>query len=169
MLGLGVLGAIAFAQSGAGRSSAQSGFDSGFDQTATETDLGNLYFPAYLANGFFTNTTSTRGTDATLSLMGGVMDYTPGDVPRPAALPSWAEINYSDGVVWLNSTPVTGANFQNYRQTLHMHEGVLSTQYDFINGGQSTHISVTTLVSEDATHMGLTSLSLKPDFSEPCV
>jgi hypothetical protein len=61
--------------------------DPSFEFTATDKDF-SLYFPAYLANGFFTTTTSLRGSEATDAYMVGVMDYTPGDVSRPAAIPS---------------------------------------------------------------------------------
>jgi trehalose/maltose hydrolase-like predicted phosphorylase len=137
---------------------------SGFDLTATERNF-SLYFPTYLANGFFTTSSSLRGTDPTLSLMVGVIDYTPGDVPRPAALPSWAEMDYFDGVAWLNATPVTAGSFRDYRQTLQMYDGVLSTQYVFASSGHSTRVAVNTFVSEDAPHLGVTSLSLTPDFA----
>jgi trehalose/maltose hydrolase-like predicted phosphorylase len=137
--------------------------DSSFELTATEKDF-NLYFPAYLANGFFTTSTSLRGTDATLSFMVGVMDYTRDDVSRPAALPSWAEIDYSDGAGWLNSAPVAAANFRDYRQTLHLYDGDLTTNYVYSSGAHSTRVEVTTFVSEDATHLGVTRLSLTPDF-----
>lgn len=136
----------------------------GFDLTVTQKNF-NLYFPTYLANGFFTTSSSLRGTDPTLSFMVGVMDYTQGDVPRLAALPSWAETDYFDGASWLNSTPVTAGSFRNYRQTLQMYDGVLSTQYVFASSGHSTRVAVTTFVSEDATHIGVTSLSLTPDFT----
>ena len=136
----------------------------GFDLTATQKDF-SLYFPTYLANGFFTTSSSLRGTDPTLSFMVGVMDYTPGDVPRPAALPSWAEMDYFDGGAWLNATPVTAASFRDYRQTLQMYDGLLSTQYVFASSGHATSVAVTTFVSEDATHVGVTSLSLTPDFT----
>ncbi|MGD0129725.1 MAG: glycoside hydrolase family 65 protein [Terriglobia bacterium] len=159
MTGLLVLCCFVFQLSGMA-----AGGDASFDLTATEKDF-SLYFPAYLANGFFTTSTSLRGTDATLSFMVGVMDYTPGDVSRPAALPSWAEVDYFDGARWLNSTPVTASAFRNYRQTLRMYDGLLHTQYDFASGGRSTRVEVTTLVSEDATHLGLISLSLTPDFT----
>jgi trehalose/maltose hydrolase-like predicted phosphorylase len=136
----------------------------GFDLTATQENF-NLYFPTYLANGFFTTSSSLRGTDPTLSFMVGVMDYTAGDVPRPAALPSWAEMDYFDGAAWLNATPVTAGSFRDYRQTLQMYDGVLSTQYVFASSGHATRVAVTTFVSEDATHVGVTSLSLTPDFT----
>ena len=142
------------------------GGEPGFDLTATQKDF-SLYFPTYLANGFFTTSSSLRGTDATLSFMVGVMDYTPGDASRPAALPSWAEMDYFDGSAWLNSTPVTPRTFADYRQTLHMYDGILSTQYVFASGGHSTRVAVTTFVSEDATHVGVTRLSLTPDFAGP--
>ena len=98
-----------------------------FDLTATDKNF-NLYFPTYLANGYFTTSSSLRGTDPKLSFMVGVMDHSPGDVPRLAALPSWGEMDYFDGTAWLNSAPITAASFQNYRQTLHMYDGVLDTQ-----------------------------------------
>src|ERR1035438_4009265 len=91
-----------------------------FDLTATQENF-SLYFSTYLANGFFTTSTSLRGTDPTFSFMVGVIDYTPSDVPRPAALPSWAEMDYFDGAAWLNATPVTAASFRDYRQTLQMY------------------------------------------------
>jgi len=81
----------------------------GFDLTATQEGF-NLYFPTYLVNGFFTTSSSLRGTDPTLSFMVGVIDYTPGDVLRPAALPSWAEMDYFDGTAWLNATPVNAGS-----------------------------------------------------------
>ena len=36
----------------------------------------------------------------------------------PAALPSWAEMDYFDGTAWLNATPVTNGSFRDDRQSL---------------------------------------------------
>jgi len=135
-----------------------------FELTATQKDFG-LYYPSYLANGFFTTNTSLRGNDATISYMVGVVDYTPGDTPRPAALPSWAEMDYFDGSAWLNATPVTSDSFRDYRQTLQMYDGALNTQYVFASGAHATRVAVTTFVSEDKAHVGVTSLSVTPDFT----
>ncbi len=137
---------------------------SGFELTATQDNF-SLYYPTYLANGLFTTSSSLRGTDPTLSYMVGVVDYTPGDTPRPAALPSWTELDYFDGAAWLNATPVTAGSFRDYRQTLQMYDGVLSTQYVFASRSHATRVAVTTFVSEDAAHLGVTSLSLTPDFT----
>jgi trehalose/maltose hydrolase-like predicted phosphorylase len=135
-----------------------------FELDATQQDF-ERYFPTYLANGMFSAQSSLRGTDATLAQMAGLMDYTPDDVSRPAAIPSWTEIDYFDGHAWLNDTAVSAQAFQQYRQTLDMYDGTLTTRYVWADGSQSTRIAVTTFVSEDATHLAVTRLSLTPGFS----
>jgi predicted alpha-1,2-mannosidase len=140
------------------------GADPSFEFTATRKDF-KLYFPAYLANGFFTATTSLRGTDPTSSYMVGVMDYTPGDVSRPAAIPRWTEIDYFDGRRWLNHRAVTPAAFQDYRQTLDMFDGRLETHYTWDDAGRTTDVGVDTFISEAEPHLAVTSLTLTPGFS----
>ncbi|MGA2987189.1 MAG: glycoside hydrolase family 65 protein [Terriglobia bacterium] len=135
-----------------------------FEFTATEKDF-KLYFPAYLANGFFTTTTSLRGTDPAPSYMVALMDYTPGDISRPAAIPSWAEIDYFDGTSWLNKSPVTPLGFQDYKQTLNTFDGRLETHYTWVDGSKSSLIEVNTFVSEAAPHLAATSFTLTPRFS----
>lgn len=97
-----------------------------FELDATQQSFAR-YFPTYLANGLFSTQSSLRGTDATLAQMAGLMDYTPDDVSRPAAIPSWTEMDYFDGHAWLNDTPVSAQAFQQYRQTLDMYDGTLAT------------------------------------------
>ncbi|TLY50471.1 MAG: glycoside hydrolase family 65 protein [Gammaproteobacteria bacterium] len=135
-----------------------------FQLSATEQNFA-LYFPTYLANGFFSAQSSLRGTDATLAQMVGLMDYTPGDVSRPAAIPSWTEIDYFDGAAWLNQTAVTPAVLQHYRQTLDMHDGVLTTQYMWQDGGRASRIALSTFVSEADARLGVTTLSVTPEFA----
>ena len=135
-----------------------------FQLSATEQNFA-LYFPTYLANGFFSAQSSLRGTDATLAQMVGLMDYTPGDVSRPAAIPSWTEIDYFDGAAWLNQTAVTPAVLHHYRQTLDMHDGVLTTQYMWQDGGRASRIALSTFVSEADARLGVTTLSVTPEFA----
>jgi trehalose/maltose hydrolase-like predicted phosphorylase len=134
-----------------------------FELVATDRDF-NLYFPTYLANGIFSAQSSLRGTDPTLALMAGLMDYTPGDVSRPAAIPSWTEIDYFNGQAWLNESAVTGSVYQDYRQTLDMYDGTLETRYRWTSGGRDTQISVTTFAGADTDHLGVTRLEITPDF-----
>jgi hypothetical protein len=96
--------------------------------------------------------------------MVALMDYTPGDVSCPAAIPSWVEIDYFDGNSWLNQTAVTAVAFQDYRLTLNMFDGRLETRYRWVVGGRSSHVDVNTFVSEAAPHLAATSLSVTPDF-----
>ncbi|MGO8787339.1 MAG: glycoside hydrolase family 65 protein [Terriglobia bacterium] len=140
------------------------GADSSFEFTATEKDF-KLYFPAYLANGFFTTTTSLRGTDPAPSYMVAFMDYTSGDVSRPAAIPSWAEIDYFDGSAWLNQSPITPVGFRDYRQNLNMFDGRIETHYTWVDGSRSSLIEVNTFVSEAAPHLACASLTLTPGFN----
>lgn len=137
--------------------------DPSFNFTATEKDF-DLYFPAYLANGFFTTMTSLHGTDATDSHMVGLMDYTTGDVSRLAAIPSWSEIDYSDGAAWLNQTPVSKQAFRDYRQTLNMYDASLETHYMWVNGENRSQIDARAFVSESDAHLAGVSLTITPDF-----
>ena len=130
--------------------------DDSFRLTATRTSL-QRYFPTYLANGHFSTETSPRATDATTSYVAGLMDYTAGDVSRPAAIPSWTEIDYWDGQSWLNEGSFTP---DGYSQTLDMYAATVSTRYTW----KKTQVSVTTFVSENSTHEGATTLEITPQF-----
>ena len=131
--------------------------------TATAKDWA-AYFPSYLANGYFSTMTSVRGTEPSLGYLVAFMDYTPGDVSRPAAVPGWSEVDYNPGGGWLNATPLSDRTFVDYRQTLDMHDGTLSTRYRFIYAGKTTDVSVTTFVSQAAPHLAATRFSITPQF-----
>jgi hypothetical protein len=135
-----------------------------FRLTAAAGDIAR-YVPTFLANGCFSSASSPRGTDAVLTLIAGLMDRTPGDVSRPAAVPSWAEIDYFNGTGWLNEGPVTPLTFRDYAQTLDMYDGTLTTSYVWTTDGTSTRVAVTTLVSQAAFHLAATRLALTPQFS----
>jgi trehalose/maltose hydrolase-like predicted phosphorylase len=138
--------------------------DASFRLTATAADFGG-YFPTYLANGHFSTDSSLHGTRAALSLMTGLMDRTPDDVSRPAALPGWMEVDYHNGAGWLNEAEVSAETFRDYAQTLDMRDGVLHTHYDWVSGGKSTRVAVTTFVSQADFHLAATRVTLTPRFS----
>jgi len=135
-----------------------------FDLVASQADLAT-YFPTYLANGYFSTMSSRRGTRATPAFMVALMDYTPGDVSRPALIPGWNGIDYSDGRAWLNRVSLTPSAFRDYRQVLDMHAGTLTTRYRWVSGGRSSDILVSTFVSEADPHLAATRLTLTPRFS----
>ncbi len=135
-----------------------------FTLTATQANFAQ-YYPTYLANGYWSVTSSLLGTAPTVAHMVGIMDYDADDVSRPAAIPSWNEIDYFDGGAWLNRSAVGARTHTSYRQTLDMHDGVLRTHYRWIDGERATDVSVTSFVSENSQHLGVVSLELIPHFS----
>jgi trehalose/maltose hydrolase-like predicted phosphorylase len=135
-----------------------------FRLSATAADFGH-YFPTYLANGYFSTMSAPRGTESNRAYMVAFMDYTPGDISRPAAIPGWNGIDYADGHAWLNKAPLDATHFAGYRQTLDMHDGTLNTRYRWVDGDRASDIRVTTFVSQADRHLAATQLTLTPHFS----
>ena len=135
-----------------------------FRLTATARDFGH-YFPTYLANGYFTTMSTPRGTAPARAYMVAFMDYTPGDISRPAAIPGWNEVDYDPGAGWLNAVRLTRKNFAGYAQTLDMHDGTLDTRYRFAYGGHATDVHVTTFVSQASPHLAAMRFAITPHFS----
>jgi len=48
------------------------------------------YFPGYLGNGYLGTLTAPRGSEATPTYLVAFMDYTAGDMSRPAQVPGWS-------------------------------------------------------------------------------
>src|SRR5882724_5075605 len=141
----------------------------GFQLTATAKNFDS-YFPSYLANGYFSTMTAPRGTEGNLAYLVAFMDYAKDDIARPAAIPGWSEIDYNAGKTtagefWLNRTKVDANAFQDYSQTLDMHDATLTTRYRYVDGGKkSTKIEVTTFVSQASPHLAASRFSFTPDF-----
>lgn len=142
---------------------ARPGTDPGFLLTATANDFG-AYFPSYLANGYFSTMTSVRGTEPDRAYMVAFMDYTKGDISRPAAIPGWSEIDYNPGTGWMNSTRLDPEIFSGYSQTLNMHDGTLTTRYRFTYVKNPTDVKVVTFVSQADPHLAATRISITPQF-----
>ncbi|HEV2622016.1 MAG TPA: glycosyl hydrolase family 65 protein [Frateuria sp.] len=137
--------------------------DPSFQFTATAKDFGS-YFPSYLANGYFSTMTSPRGTEPNAAYMVAFMDYKPGDISRPAAIPGWSEIDYNPGGGWLNRTRLDAGIFQGYAQTLDMHDATLSTRYRFAYANKASDIQVVSFVSQASAHLAATRISITPQF-----
>jgi len=133
--------------------------------------LGDVprYFPGYLGNGYIATLTAPRGTEATRSYLVAFMDYTGGDMSRPAAVPGWTEIDFSASApgepqAWLNRAPVNERHFRNYVQTLDLRAATLSTRYRYVDRARETAVEVTTLVSEASPHLAATRFAITPDY-----
>ena len=145
--------------------------EASFQLSAGLEDLRD-YFPGYLANGYVSTLTAPRGTEATHAYMVALMDYTPGDMSRPAAVPGWTEVDFSAGPRgglhgWLNRAPLSAEHFKDYRQTLDLRGATLTTSYRYVDQGRETSIEVITLVSEASPHLAATHLKITPDYDGP--
>jgi protein-glucosylgalactosylhydroxylysine glucosidase len=143
--------------------SAFSATDPSFLLTGTADNFGS-YFPSYLANGYFSTMTSPRGTEPNRAYMVAFMDYSKGDIARPAAIPGWSEIDYNPGGGWLNATRLDRKIFADYSQTLDMHDGTLTTRYRFAYANKQTDVQVITFVSQADPHLAATQISITPQF-----
>jgi protein-glucosylgalactosylhydroxylysine glucosidase len=143
--------------------SAISATDPSFLLTGTADNFGS-YFPSYLANGYFSTMTSPRGTEPNRAYMVAFMDYSKGDISRPAAIPGWSEIDYNPGGGWLNATRLDKKIFADYSQTLDMHDGTLTTRYRFDYANKQTDVQVVTFVSQADPHLAATQISITPQF-----
>ena len=149
-------------------SSARAAGDASFQLRAGLEDLRD-YFPGYLANGYLSTLTGPRGTEATRAYLVGFMDYTSGDMSRPAAIPAWTAIDFNPGAsaeryAWLNRAPLSERHFSDYQQTLDLRAATLTTSYRYFDHGRTTAIEVTTLVSQAAPHLAATQLKVMPDY-----
>ncbi len=148
--------------------SARAATDASFLLRAELQDLPG-YFPGYLGNGYLGTLTAPRGTESTPTYVIAFMDYTAGDMSRPAQVPAWNEVDFSSsppggGRAWLNRARLDERHFADYRQTLDLHEATLTTHYRYLDSGRATEVEVTTLVSEASPHLAVTRFTLTPDY-----
>lgn len=170
-LALGTLRSIAVGEQAATSEArtSQRATDRSFLLRAGFSDLPS-YFPGYLGNGFITTFTAPRGTEATETSLVALMDYTPGDVSRPARVPGWNGVDFDPsaadpGREWLDRGPMSAERFEHYDQTLDLHDATLTTRYRYVAGRRETAIEVVTLVSEASPHLAATRFTLTPAFS----
>lgn len=152
----------------AGAALARGGTDASFLLSAHLDDVP-AYFPGLLGNGYIATLTGPRGTEPTQTYLVAFMDYTPGDISRPALVPGWTGIDFSPGRArrqgaWLDRVPVSTAHFSDYRQRLDVHDGTLTTRYRFVDQGRNTQVDVVSLVSEASPHLAATRFTITPEF-----
>jgi len=149
--------------------SARGETDASFRLSAGLEDLPH-YFPAYLANGYTSTLSTPRGTEATRAYLVAFMDYTTGDISRPAAVPGWTEVDFSAGPAgagqaWLDRVPLNERHFRDYRQTLDVHDATLTTTYRYLDGDRETGVEVVTLISQASPHLAATRFRITPNYN----
>ncbi len=122
-------------------------------------------YPATLGNGRFSVLTSPLGVSPTHSFLAGLYEHARGDVPRIAALPAWNGIDFFDGSSWLGAAALTDSVLRSYRQTVDMHDGVVRTSYDWVDGGRRTSVRVEAFVSRANPALAVVRLQVIPHYT----
>ncbi|HEX6809185.1 MAG TPA: hypothetical protein VF118_14450, partial [Gemmatimonadaceae bacterium] len=121
----------------------------------------------FVGNGHIGVTVPPLGIGAAPSLVAGLYEHGPLDVPRIAAAPAWNAIAVFDGAQWLDTTAVTSGAIQSYRQTIDMRTGVARTTYDWVDGSRRTSVRVETFLSRADPHLAVVQLALVPHSAGP--
>ena len=122
-------------------------------------------FPTALGNGRFSMLTSPRGVSPTLSFLAGLYEHARGDVPRIAGLPAWNGIDFFDGDAWLGGATLADSVLRSYRQTVDMYDGVVTTSYEWVDGGRRTSVRVHAFVSRADSALAAVRLEVTPHFA----
>ena len=117
----------------------------------------------FIGNGHLGVVIPPLGLGGSVSLLAGLYEHGPGDVPRIAALPTWNAISVFDGERWLEASPRQTAA-SGYRQALDMRTGTARTTYEWVDGNRRTGVKVETLVSRAEPHLAAMRLELTPRY-----
>lgn len=125
------------------------------------------YYPTYIGNGHFSISSSQLGTTPTESYMINFYDEGKNDIPRIAALPSWNEINYFNGVKWLNDSDINSNEITGYEQTLDMFNGLLHTSFQWNDSlNRKSGIDVLTFISRNNKNLAVIKFEVTANFSD---
>lgn len=121
----------------------------------------------FIGNGHVGATIPPLGIGAAPSLVAGLYEHAPLDVPRIAAAPAWNAITVFDGSRWLDSTALDDGSIQSYRQRIDMRTGVAHTAYDWVDGPRRTSVRMDTFISRADPHLAAVRLALVPHTAGP--
>lgn len=116
----------------------------------------------FIGNGHLGVVIPPLGIEGSLSLMAGLYEEAPGDVPRIAAVPVWNGIAVFDGDRWLDSAAPPDSSIRGYRQVIDMRSGTARTSYEWMDGPRRTDMQVETFVSRADPRLAAIRLELRP-------
>ena len=111
------------------------------------TDDPNRSPSPFIGNGHLGLVIPALGIRASTSLMAGMYENAPGDVPRIVAVPAWNAIAVFDGEQWIEPKTPVGASVSAYRQVLDMKTGAARTSYHWANRTRLMSVRVETFIS----------------------
>ena len=119
----------------------------------------------FIGNGHLGVVIPALGIGASPSFLAGLYEHTRDDVPRIVAIPAWNAISVSDGTRWLDSTAVSAAAVDDYRQVLDMRRGTARTSYVWTNGANKMAVQTQTFVSRADPALAVVRFDLTPQYA----
>jgi trehalose/maltose hydrolase-like predicted phosphorylase len=117
----------------------------------------------FIGNGRLGVVIPALGVGASPSIMAGMYEEAPGDVPRIVAVPAWNAIEVFNGRRWLEAK-AAGDTITAYRQVLDMRKGTARTSYYWTDGPRLMSVRVETFISRAAPRLSAIRLSLAPQY-----
>jgi trehalose/maltose hydrolase-like predicted phosphorylase len=115
----------------------------------------------FVGNGHLGVMIPALGVGPSSTIMAGLYEHGPGDVPRIVAIPAWNAIRVFDGERWLDEN-ASNDQVSEYHQLVDMRNGTARTTYDWSNGTKHTGIAVETFASRADPHLTAIRLDLTP-------
>jgi trehalose/maltose hydrolase-like predicted phosphorylase len=115
----------------------------------------------FVGNGHFSTVIPVRGIGPALSLMAGLYEHAPTDVPRIVGIPAWNAIDVFDGDHWLGDSAQAG-DLRDYRQVIDMRTGTARTSYIWAVGGKETALETETFISRADQRLAGTRVTVSP-------
>jgi trehalose/maltose hydrolase-like predicted phosphorylase len=128
------------------------------------TDDPNRSPSPFIGNGHLGLVIPALGVGASTSLMAGLYENAPGDVPRIVAVPGWNGIGVFDGKQWIEARASVGRSVSAYRQVVDMKSGAARTSYHWANGTRRMSVRVETFISRAQPGIGGIRLDLAPQY-----
>jgi trehalose/maltose hydrolase-like predicted phosphorylase len=141
--------------------------------TLTATSSGGTYAPTFTGNGFLgvrvppagegyapVPPGAPQGAVASASELAGFYAQPPGQVQKRANIPTWSGLQLTP----LNTAPGT-PSLSNWRQSLDLQTGMITTTYRATQGADVTDISYQVLTDRARPNVGLVQMQVTPHWS----
>jgi trehalose/maltose hydrolase-like predicted phosphorylase len=116
----------------------------------------------FIGNGHVGLVIPAAGIGASRSLIAGLYENAPGDVPRIASAPAWNAIDVFDGERWLSATTPDSSSFGAYSQVIDMRNGVARTSYEWSSGSRRTSVRTESFISRADPSQAAIRIDLTP-------
>ncbi|MFL5402289.1 MAG: hypothetical protein ACJ8BF_05670 [Gemmatimonadales bacterium] len=118
----------------------------------------------FIGNGHLGLVIPSLGIGASTSLMAGMYEHAPDDVPRIVAVPAWNAAGIFDGKEWIEAKTPAGKSVSAYRQVLDMNSGTARTSYHWLSGKGLMSVRVETFISRADPSLAGIRLVLAPQY-----